>query len=310
MKKNIKKIVSSALIFSALLAFLPRPAHAIIWGESEYQAMFLKEGLEEMYQKMQDTLIATLKMNAIRTVQSRMMSIVGGGGIGGGQPQIVTNWQDTIYGSANQQATLVVRDYFSQTKSMAGGMGGQKIVAAGEKIYNTDPTSMTPTIDRYVKEGRVDRIFDKNYTPNPVQALNDLSKMRNYPDSYTMNAQGLYAINYGEKAGAESAKNIAYGGFKGSEKKNNTTGEESITMPGSMKRDIFSEIANMPTKMVTLARSIPEVVASLITQMLTQTINQGFSMMNQQINRAQSTIMSQTGGSVPQIQGLIQQGIR
>ena len=309
MKKNIKKLFSLTLVFLALLAFSPQTAHAMIWGESEYGAQFLKEGLEEMYNKVQDTIIATLKMNAIRTVQSRMMSIVGGGA-GGGQPQIVTNWQDTIYGSANKEATLVVRDYFSQTQSAAGGMGGQRIVSAGQKMYATDPTSITPTIDQYVKEGRVNRIFDTRYTPNPTQALVDLSKMRNNPAFYAMNAQGLYAASYSEKAGAESAKNIAYGGFKGSEKKNSTTGQESITMPGSMKRDIFSEIANMPTKMVTLAQSIPEVVASLITQMLTQTINQGFSMMNQQMDRAQSTIYMQTGGSVPQIQGLIQQGIR
>ena len=309
MEKNIQKIVAGLLMLCFAMSIFARPAKAMVWGESEYYAQYLKQFLEETFKKIDETIVATLKMQAIRTINTQMTTMMGGGGAGGGQPQFVNNWRDTIYGSADKEAGLVVKDYFAQTKS-GSGPGGQKIVAAGEKMYNTDPTSVKPTIDQYVKEGRVDKIFDKNYTPNPAQALNDLSKMRNYPAFYAMNAQGLYAVDYGEKAGAEAAKNIAYGGVKATEKKNNATGEESITMPGSIKKDTMSQVTNMPTAMISTARSTPEIVASLVTQMLTQVIGQGFSMMNQQMNRAQSAIRGQTGGSIPQIQGLIRQGIR
>jgi hypothetical protein len=310
MKTNIKKIVAFALVFSVFFAFSPRPAQAVgIWGESFYRAMFLKQTLEDISKKMQETIVATLKMNAIRTIQGRMMSLLGGGG--GGQPQIVQNWRETIYGSANKEANLVVKDYFSSAKS-GTGVGGQKIVSAGQKMYSTDPTSIRPTIDQYVREGRVEKIFDKNYTPNPVQALVDLSKMRNYPAFYTMTAQELYAINYGEKAGSEAAKNIAYGGYKGTGDTSGKAGggEEKITMPGSALRDTFTKVMNMPTDMISFAKSVPEIVAAMVTQMLTQMINKGFSMMNQQIDRQINTIRSQTGGSIQQVQGLIRAGKR
>src|SRR4030042_7154199 len=284
--KNYKKFIVSLLIFSFLVTFFPRPARADCWGAA-WGAALLERTLEEMYLKIKETVIATHKMNAIRTINMQMMNMMGGAG---GQPQIVTNWRETIYGSANKDANIVVKDYFTQTKS-GSGPGGEKIVATGEKMYNDDPRSVKPTIDKYVREGRVDKIFDKNYTPNPAQALNDLSKMRNYPVFYTATAQGIYAVEYGERAGAEAAKDIAYGGYKGTDKskgspndKSGAVTNEQITMPGSTKRDVVSEVMNMPNKMVTLARSVPEIVAAMVTQVLTQMINQGFSMMNSQIN--------------------------
>jgi len=310
MKTNAKKIIAGFLLAAIIVMVSPRPARADIWGESLYKAMFLKQSLEDLSKKIQETIVATLKMNAIRTIQSRMMSLIGGGG--GGQPQIVSNWRDTIYGSANKEASLVVNDYFSSTKS-GTGTGGQKIVAVGEKIYNDDPRSVKPTIDKYVKGGDVSKIFDKNYTPNPAQALNDLSKMRNYPVFYSATAQGIYAVEYGERSSAEAAKDIAYGGYKGTEAKNKNPNdksggvkEEKITMPGSSIRDTFTKVMNMPTDMISLARSVPEIVAAMVTQMLTQMINRGFSMMNSQINSA----MRGQGGSIPQVQNLIQRGVR
>ncbi|MDI6778097.1 MAG: hypothetical protein QMD77_02800 [Patescibacteria group bacterium] len=303
-----KKFIAVFLIFSFLAAVFPFPAYADFWG-ANWVATHLERILEEMYLKIKESIIATLKMQAIRTIQGRMMSLLGGGG----QPQIVTNWRETIYGSANKEASLVVNDYFSSTKS-GSGPGGQKIVSAGEQMYNADPRSVKPTIDRYVPEGRVDKIFDRNYTPNPTQALVDLSKMRNYPVFYTATAQSIYAVEYGEKAGSEAAKNIAYGGVKGTGDTGSSAGKqgevEKITMPGSVKRDVFSQIMSMPTNMVTLARSIPEIVAAMVTQMLTQTVNRGFSMMNRQIDRQMSTFRGQFGGSVPQVQYFIRKGIR
>lgn len=302
-----KKIISLLLILSFLFLFAPHSARADYWS-ANWGAAILKQTLEEMYLKIKESVIATIKMQAIRTIQGRMMSLLGGGS---GQPQIVTNWRQTVYGSADKQARVVVNDYFSSTKSGTGA-GGQKIVSAGEKMYNTDPRSVKPTIDKYVPEGRVDRIFDKNYTPNPVQALNDLSKMRNYPAFYAMTAQSIYAVEYGETAGSEGLKNVAYGGVKGTgDTGGATSGQtEKITMPGSIKRDVFSQIMSMPTSMVTLARSIPEIVAAMVTQMLTQMVNRGFSTMNRQIDRQISTFRSQFGGSVPQVQNLIQKGAR
>jgi len=81
-------------------------------------------------------------------------------------------------------------------------------------------------------------------------------------------------------------------------------------MPGSALRDTFTKVMNMPTDMISFAKSVPEIVAAMVTQMLTQMINKGFSMMNQQIDRQINTIRSQTGGSIQQVQGLIRAGKR
>lgn len=310
MNPKVRKII--ALLFTVLIifSFFPCPTRADYWGAAA-QAATLKQTLEEMFLKIKETVVASLKINAIKTSQSRMKSMLGGKSKGG-QSQIVDNWRETIYGKAGKEAKTVVKDYFSKTKSGAG-TGGKKIVSAGEKMFNTDPRSMKPTIDKYVREGRVDKIFDKKYTPNPTQALNDLSKMRNYPFFYAQTAQGIYATEYAEKSGAEAAKDIAYGGYKGtdanSKKPNDKSGKltsEKITMPGSTKRDVVSETYNMPSKMLTGARSIPEVATTMVTQMLTQIINQGFATMN---SPTKNTLNSRKA-TVPQAQSLIKKGWR
>ncbi len=312
MKTAAKKIFLFTIFFLAIFSFSSQTSQAAgIWGESLYGAMYLKQNLEEMYKKINDTVVASLKMNAIRTSQSKMKSMLGGKSAGG-QNQLVNNWRETIYSKAGKEAKVVVKDYFSQTKSGAG-KGGKKIVSAGEKMFNTNPRSMKPTIDKYVREGRVEKIFDKKYTPNPAQALNDLSKMRNHPLFYAQTAQGIYATEYSERSGAEAAKDVAYGGYKGtdanSKKTNDKSGKltaENITMPGSTKRDVVSETYNMPTKMLTGARSIPEVATAMVTQMLTQIINQGFATMN---SPSKNTLRSRKA-TVPQAQSLIKKGWR
>jgi len=298
------------LLLSLLLLISPRPAHAtwIVWDT----ATVWQVTVEQMLKQIEQSVVANLKIQAIRFMNARLMALLGGKG--GGGPQVVTNWRQTIYGSAHQEANKTVKDYFSSR--LAGtGPGGRRIVAAGQKIFYTDPATVSPTIDKYIREGRVDKIFDKNYAPNTAQALNDLSKMRNYPIFYSETAGGLYALNYGEKAGSEAAKNIAYGGFKGTgdtsgKKGKDAGGEENITMPGSAKRDIFAKTKGSPIEMIANARSVPEVATALVSQMLNQMINQGFNMVGKQIDSQINQFRRQFGASVPGMQNMIQKGWR
>lgn len=322
------KIISILILISITFSFVPQPVYAGAWGEDTY-ASILKEMLEEMYLKIKETVIANLKIAAIRVVQARLNSLIGGGGAGG--PKFVTDWRDEIYGSAKRQSDIVVNNYFSELKSKTPGSQGQQIVAMGEKIYKTDytdPSQVVPDIDKYKREGL-------SGSPNAFwRYFLKVPETQNQPFTYSMAASEKAATEYSEKSGTEAAKNIAFQGVKGTEEKSqsklipgavtatsasggkytkvynnsSSTAEKKITMPGSIIGDIWSEVQNMPTKMLTLARSIPEIASAMVSQMITQMIQQGVTNINSQIDSQISNVMGQSGMPISQIQNFIQSG--
>ena len=87
MKPKIKKIIALVLIASLFALLVPaRPAKADIWGESLFAAMTFKQMLEEIYKKIEQSMLAALRSAAIKIIQSRLLSLIGGGGKKGGSP--------------------------------------------------------------------------------------------------------------------------------------------------------------------------------------------------------------------------------
>jgi hypothetical protein len=62
--------------------------------------------------------------------------------------------------------------------------------------------------------------------------------------------------------------------------------------------------------MLTLARSIPEIVANMVTQMITQMVNQGLAQITNQIDKQIMQFRNNLGLPMGQIQNYIQGGVK
>jgi hypothetical protein len=116
MVNKTKKILVVILLLTFFTTTLPAPAHAEIWGESIYGAMYLKQTLEEMYNKIQQTIVANLRMMAIRVIQTKLMSIFGGAG-GAGGPKVIGDFRQFIYGAAMTYSMQATNDFFRGMQS-------------------------------------------------------------------------------------------------------------------------------------------------------------------------------------------------
>ena len=75
-------------------------------------------------------------------------------------------------------------------------------------------------------------------------------------------------------------------------------------------KDITSEISLMGVKMTEFARSIPEVVANMVAQTLTNLISNGIRQVTDPIDKSITDVRNKVGTSINQTQSDIQSGMR
>jgi hypothetical protein len=329
MGKIQTKLIAIFLIISIFTMALPKPAKADIWGESIYGAMTYKQILEEMYKKIQDTLVASLRNAAIRLIQSRLMALLGSGGKNGPGP--IADWRQFIYSSAMQYSTQVTNDFFRNMRTGLPSPVIQRIVSPAQKMTTADPSEMKPDIQNYVREGRADKIFAKGYATDKWEAWRRAAMPQNSPAYLAMVGTSIKqesARQQEEIKKTEGAANAGYQSKKDdSGSKNGVSApgaEEGKTItPGSTVKDTVTKVQGMPIDMISMARTIPDVVAGMVTSMLTQMLNRGLTTVTSQINKqiggqigsAVSSTASSIGNTVIRtgtsgVQQMIQKGMK
>lgn len=354
MKHKSKKIVATLLIISTICLIAPRPAHADFWGASMLAAQW-KQMMEKMEAQIENALIANLKIAAIRIVQARLMQVMskmtgGNSSTMGISGMIISNWQQFIYGTATMYSMKVTNNFFQTISSTTPSSLTQRIITPAQKavIYETNPalySSITPDLQNYVNEGRADMIFQPGWAQSPYTAWNMTAATQNSLGDIYLRGKAVQQEAYNQKAEAQKAEGQAGQGVASTKKDTSSSSRGNytatgptggkitvppgsdytgtITTPGSVNQSVISKIFGMPIDMVALARSIPEVVAGMVTQVITQTLSMGIqtaasSLSGQStsmngmnygtyLNSAGTNIMMGTNAS---IQNQIQRGLR
>jgi hypothetical protein len=305
MQKTHIKLLAILLIFSVLFISSPKPARADNWGANMMAAIW-KQTMEEMYLYVKETVIANLKIAAIRIIQGRIQTLLTGNsgqfGIGGNGTLVITDWKQFIYGSANKQSDKIVNNFFSQLKSGASSGERRIIESAESKTY--DDLFAAPDLHKYVSEGKVENIFKPGMSKDPWYTFGIASLPQNNASDIAARARSIIASTHSIESGSKKAEGQAGLGYE-SKKKNG-----KIITPGSSIKDIVDEIQKMPIKMLTLARSIPEIVANMVTQMITQMVNQGLAQITNQIDKQIMQFRNNLGLPMGQIQNYIQGGVK
>ncbi len=296
------KIISVLLLLSITITLLPQPARAGAWGEDIYAAV-LKQTLEEMYLKIKETVIANLKIQAIRVVQGRLQTLLGGatGGGMGTSGLVISDWRQFIYGSAQKYSTQITNDYFKSVGSGIPSALQQRVINPAKKSVLGDPTQIKPDLYKYVLEGKAENIFKPGATKNPWLAWNMAAMQQNNPAFYIGIGSGVQGESFRREEEVKKTEGTG-SGMVGAKK------DGKIVTPPAIIESIVAEIQNMPAKMLALARSLPEIVSSMVGQMINQMINQGIAQVTSKIDQQIINFRNQAGLPTNFLQQYIQSG--
>lgn len=332
----LKKTITIILLLAFLGLMMPRPARADFWGTNLAAAI---EGvtLTKMLDTIEKQLVANLKIMAIRIIQGRLQVLLTGSCGAyciGGSSGFITDWQDYIFGSAQRTAENTVNTFFNGMRSGVGS-GMERVVNNAQKRMDAEVlNTKKPDLQNYAPEGKVALIFDPTRsTGNDWIAFRKSLEPQNDPNWIYEQARKQYEEAFRQQEELRKTKATSYQGFTGTEKKYSSstyaagkygpggTGTENedygsisedglTSLPGSVTKDFMSEVSLMGVKMIEFANSIPEVVANMVAQTLTNLIAYGIRQVTDPIDNAVINVRNKVGTSINQTQSDIQSGMR
>ncbi|MDP1846038.1 MAG: hypothetical protein Q8L09_04885 [Candidatus Moranbacteria bacterium] len=327
-----QKIIIIVLLLSVAFSASLRPARADYWGATN-GAAYLKETMEEMYIQIKETIIANLKMAAVKIVMGRIQTLLTGSagsyGAGGGS-LVITDWQDFIYGTAQKYSMAITNDFFTTVSSGVSSTLKSRVLDPAEKLVKGDSASSTsvpkPDLDKYVSEGKGENIFKSGSFSKNWTGFNAAAMPQNSIEAYYLSGKWRQDEAFRQKEEQKIAEAIAGGGYKpvsssSSSKASQAGGsnagkygevgygseaegyDETVKTPASSVKSLTDTVAAMPIRILEAAKSIPEVVTAMVTNMITQMINQGIAKVTEPIDN------TLRGYSLSQMQSNIQSGI-
>ncbi len=331
-----KKTIATTLLISLLILIFPHSTQAGAWGEA-LAAAVQEVTLQKILDSIEKTLVANLKIMAIRIIQGRLQVLLTGSCGSyciGGSSGFITDWQDYIFGSAQRTAENTVNTFFNGMRSGVGS-GMERVVNNAQKRFELEVLKeKKPDLVNYVPEGKVEFIFDPTKpVSNRMIAFRKSNEQQNDEGAITVMAGSIWEETYRKQEELRKTKAQSYQGFKGTEKKSSSSSyaagkygpggygtenedyesasEEGLTsLPGSIMKDITAEIKLMGVKLIEFARSIPEIVANMVVQTLTNLINHGIRQVTDPIDNAIINVRNKVGTSINNAQSQIQQGAR
>jgi hypothetical protein len=293
-----------------------------------------KQTTEQLVKSIQDTIVAQLKIAAIRIVNGRLnVLLTGSPGKygGGGGSLVITNWQDFVYGTAQKYAMSATNDFFTQIRSGIPNTLYKRIGQPAEQAVEKDICSTMPDAQNYVPNGDASQIFSSGQS-NPWMRWRMMAMPQNDLATIYLCAEGRKQAVYQQQAQLQIAQGVSGQGYRSAEKSSSSnrgpytattssggkvtvppgsdyTGAQNITTPGSTVKSVAEEILQMPMKMLEQAQTIPQVVTGMVNSMITQLIQTGVNTITAPIDQQIVKARNQAGQSLNMMQSQIQSGI-
>lgn len=253
--------------------------------------------LHWLYDSIKGAALAAVKQTAVQTLNITVNTMVGGKS--SADALFIVDWQDYLFTQPNNQARLYMNDYFSQLSN--GKNSSNYTSASSEGFYSSKSgdyaTDMIAQVKNYYENPTSNAI---TYEGNPDEMfkngnLDDFARFISNPMNSSFGTALDASVNYqiaSDLAQQEAAiRAISYNGFKAKESNG------KVITPGSIIKDITSNVQDLGNKVIASATNIPEVMTSLVTRMITQSIQQGIgniqSNLQKEINSANSKFNSE-----------------
>ena len=295
----IKKAIFT-IVLAVALVFSPIQAHQTqaFWGEI-VQAVF-HSMLSQIFDMIKGMMVGMMKQMAVQQITNQMNSTIGGGSSGGAK--FITDWQDYLVGQPQSITQSYMNDYISQMTRGRGSLSGYSSGRAGEGFMGSGnyisalnqnaQNIINPKMPQITYEGDPSQMFASGNFKN----LGTYTSGINNPWALNAHVSEQYNQKLAENKANAQARAIANQGFI-------NTGEENgngiSSFPGILTKEGMANAQDLGNKIIGGANSIQEVITSVVSQMMTKSIQQGFSGA-QKSNQRQSNINSQANQSSQQ----------
>lgn len=284
-KKNkiIKKtILSSFLLFVFCFYNIPK-SQATVWPAVDPG---ITSGLQKILEMVNGLIVGTLKQQAVKMLNSQVDILAGTGA--NGEPTFIINWESYLVDEPQNATNLYMNDYISQ---MTRGRNTSS-------LYSTEGFSGPANYGAQL--GQVSQLLGKanqpklTYEGDPSQMLQSgnfknmelyLSGVNN-PWSFNIAIQAEQQRVLENNRFTAQAKAIANQGFPG-----------TSANPGILTKELMANAQDMPNKILQAASSIPEVTTALVTQMINQSITQGFVSVRAKISKSTAGVTKYTNAA-------------
>lgn len=325
MKKIHTKFIAAILLISMFTITVPNAAHADVWGSNQMSTIF-QITVEKIQKQIYETLLANLRIAAIRIIQGRLMTLItgspGGSGFGGGS-LVIADWRQFIYGSAQRYSMQVTNNFFQNQRAGSTGAINQYILNPAQRAVNTDYWSMRPDLQYYCPGGDPTKAFSAG-TSNQWKCWQMSGAPQNDLAMLVLRGEGFKQEAFRTEEEKRKAEGVAGQGWKSVEKGSRqamaSNGKmvtvpagsdyQGISMPASSVGALANKVLGLNLDTVALTQSIPDIVSNMVVGMLTQFLNMGIANLTSQMDQKIMQIRAQTGLPAIQIQNFIQGGLR
>lgn len=258
---------------------------------------FAHRALDTVYNTIQGITLGMLKKQAVSALNQEVNFLVTGRSSQGAM--FVTDWHDYLIAQPQKQTQLYMNAYIDQATSGRGSLS-QYIPAGSEGFglsranYNNQlgigarASIVNPAMPRTTYVGDPSQMFAQGNFRNLSLYLSGI----NNPWAFNLHMQEVMDKKNQELQKVASDKIIAGQGFTGTESEGKT-----IT-PGIVAKEALTGVQDLGNKIIAEAQSVPEVILSVVSQMITQSLSQGIGTIQASVHREIGNTRNQVTGQM------------
>lgn len=293
------------MIVMVMLVFSAPQARADAWG-SNYYAAYMKQMMEKIQYSIYGVLIGSLKMTAVQMLNSQVNQLIGGGSAG--QALFITDYNQFLYQTPQQNTDLYMNDFFTMTTRGKGssanyiGMGGAGGVGGNYSNYLIAQAQQATVNGSPYAVGNLDEYTagpDTMFREGDWRAFNAFfSNPANNPYGYTIMAEQAYQGELARQQEIARVKAQSSGGFLPKEQNG------KVLAPAGSIEAVTTQIQTMPNRIIENATNPMELLSGVVGAMANRLINnmvqQGIGEVQANIQREMGSVNFQTGNILNQ----------
>jgi hypothetical protein len=268
------KVLLALTMLGMVFTASGKPVYAQAWGEA-ISATFLKQALEQVQKGIEGTVLGAVKTAAVTAIANQVDRLIGG--VGGGGPLIIRNYDDYLREQPLQQARINVYNFLTRT---------YRGVSSSSNYIGTDGTSAVKgnyagyLQSRALRSATNQMQTDEKYTFNDLCSSvdklkeGDLRCLRAYVASPANNPFGAEIL--AERQYRDAYNELRYqrqieltsSGFVG---RRDSRG--NVVVPSSSVEALYNDSKTLANRILAAAQNPQELISGVITAVINRSIN-------------------------------------
>ncbi len=284
-----KKTLLSFFAFLSFVVFVPR-ASADAWGSAIMAELFGQQ-YRIIHESILGAMLAAAKKQAVIEYNKTVTQIVSGG------PLFITDWEQFLIKDTRDATEIYMNDFFTD---IAAGKNSSLNYEIKELKKNANEIKQNYA-NKLVEQAKQSIFFSppsynlNEHIEDPTYMFADgnwkawnafILNPANNPIGFSLMSQDIVADKLENERKKAELQAIAYQGYMSKSK------DGKVLTPGSTIKDIISQAEDLPNKILANARSLPEVIVTLLIKQTGNTLRQGIGGIQTKLQREVNTTIN------------------